>query len=146
MTARVRIENASDPASASVRQNAAIHSPHATFGRTRAFIASSAEIKMGSVPRAMAPYVVETPRQAFESSSVTRQRSIMLPPRPPCSSGTNTPMRPASPIVFTMSRGKISSASSLARTGRISPSAIFLVSATISFWVSVRKWSIAPPE
>src|SRR6201989_152291 len=88
LTARVRIDDTSEPAPGSVRQNEAYFSSSVSMPRYF-FLTSSEPARMtGAAARPLAPSDVVMPEQPQESSSSMRQPSGEARPGPPYSSGS----------------------------------------------------------
>ena len=75
---------ASDPASGSVRQNEAMYSPEATFGRYLLFCSAVPSITMPIEPMPLlVPMNERNAGDVLPSSNVTSTSSSIVSPRPP---------------------------------------------------------------
>ena len=101
----VFVASASEPASGSVKPNAARLSPRAIGGRYFFFCSSLPAMTMGNDPSAVPASASEIPPQARESSSVTNTKSITPPPIPSYSSSSQTLKKSISASIFTISHG-----------------------------------------
>ena len=103
-SAVVRVAPASEPASGSVRPNAASRCPEARSGSQRSFCSSEPKRRIGMVPSDVcAATVIATDESMRVSSSTAMAYASVSPPPPPCSSGIGMPMSPSSASASTMS-------------------------------------------
>jgi hypothetical protein len=103
-SAVVRVAPASEPASGSVRPNAASRRPEQRSGSQRSFCARDPKRKIGIVPSdAWAATVIATDESTRASSSIASVYPRVSPPAPPHSSGKGTPMIPSFAISATRS-------------------------------------------
>ncbi|OQC36143.1 MAG: hypothetical protein BWX63_02085 [Bacteroidetes bacterium ADurb.Bin041] len=135
----VSIAPASLPAFASVKAKAASCSPAAICAKYFCFCSSVPAIKIGYIPKPVAPKANEIPTSTAQSSSVTTAKSATLPLIPPYSSGTKIAKRSLCFITSTMSQGKMPSSSYFSETGLIFSSAIRRAISCISNCSSVKK-------
>ncbi|MDB4880086.1 MAG: hypothetical protein JWL60_1532 [Gemmatimonadetes bacterium] len=141
-TAWQRSEEASEPASGSLRANAPIISPRA-IGRSQrsrcASLPKLSSICVGSELCTLISTAVDASADAI-ASSASRYDSVSSP-SPSCSSGISIPRNPSSPIRVATSRGKCASRSHATACGTISSAAKPRASSRICCWVSVRRVS-----
>ena len=96
-SARVRVAPASEPASGSVRPNAASRSPEASRGSHSRFCSSVPNRKIGIVPSDVcAATVIATEESIRVSSSIAIAYETVSVPPPPYSSGIGMPISPSS--------------------------------------------------
>ena len=105
-SARVRIAAASDPASASVCENANIISPAQTRGKIASFCSERPKRRSASTPQPSARLrndaIASEARPNSSSNTVT---SAAPPPAPPYRAGTGRPMKPAAAMPGSSSIG-----------------------------------------
>ena len=110
---------ASEPASGSVRPNAASLRPEARSGSHSCFCSSVPKRKIGIVPSEVcAATVIATDESIRVSSSIASAYETVSPPAPPYSSGIGSPISPSSPSSATSSYGKARLAVELLGDGR----------------------------
>ena len=137
LTARVRIDPTSEPASGSVRQKEASLGSSISIPRYSFLISSEPPMITGAEARPLHISDVPIPEQPQPNSSSIRQPSRVWRPGPPYSSGISAFMRPTSWAFSMISCGQMASLSYSHATGRISFSAKLCASSRRSFCSSV---------
>src|SRR3954452_21766542 len=132
LTARVRMDDTSEPAPGSVRQNEANLSSSHSIPRYFFLTSSEPASSTGAEARPLAPSEVVMPEQPQESSSSIRHPSRKPRPGPPYSSGTCVFINPTSCAFWKTSIGQVPSLSYSQATERISFSA--------KSWASSRRF------